>query len=64
MAVPVAMQMLMAAKSTPPKTLVIISENKGHSANMKIVKFVINKMVVYDPNKECHVCCRGRPPIP
>ena len=51
MGVPVAMQMMMAAQSTPRKPLVIIAENKGESANMKTVKSVINKMVVYDPKK-------------
>ena len=51
MGVPVAMQMMMAAQSTPQKSLVVTAENKGDSANMKTVKSVINKMVVYDPKK-------------
>ena len=49
--VPVAMQMMMAAQSTPPKSVVVMAENKGDSANMKTVKSVINKMVVNDPKK-------------
>ena len=48
--IPVAMQMVMAAKNNQ-KTPVITIPEEGDSAKLKAVKSVINKMVVYDPNK-------------
>ena len=48
--IPVAMQMVMAAKGNQ-KGPVITVPTEGDSAKMKTVKSVINKMVVYDPNK-------------
>ena len=48
--IPVAMQMIMAtrAKQKPP---IVAAVNKQDNAKLKTVKSIVNKMVVYDPNR-------------